>query len=224
MTPPKSRFPWRRASQWPVATCLGAALALVLFAIPGAGEAAQWQRGAGESPFWRLFTSHFVHFSGQHFLYDWLVFVGLGVVCERSWPARTRWTLAAAIVWIPIAVALGAPELSTYRGLSGLGSALWMLCVARLVRVAKYQGSWFALLPWIALVGFLIKVVLEFQSATTLFVNAEDLFVPVPIAHAVGGVLGFGMGIGPWSPRFLGKENREMMSPRWGAHEPREFR
>ncbi|TVR53078.1 MAG: rhombosortase [Puniceicoccaceae bacterium] len=91
-------------------------------------EALLWKREAilaGE--WWRLWTGHWVHFSGEHLGLNLL----LGVLAA-GWLERRRpgWLLAAILLLAPL-LALGllvsAPGMAAYGGLSGLNCALLAL-------------------------------------------------------------------------------------------------
>ena len=187
---------WRRASKWPVATGFGAALALLIFVTPGAEELTEWQRANPWSEPWRLATSHFAHFSAKHFYYDWIVFVALGLTCETRWPSRTRWALALAAVCIPLVVAFHATLLDSYRGLSGLDSALITLLAFGLRFEPGFEGLRWRVLPWLVCAGMGAKVFFEIQTQGTVFVRESVLFVPVPGAHLVGALVGCVMALG----------------------------
>src|SRR5258708_38375144 len=72
----------------------GASLLLVAFAVaasllPGAAEWMQYDRLAvAHGAWWRLLTSHFVHWSVDHLFWDVLAFGVLGWMCEREGRAR----------------------------------------------------------------------------------------------------------------------------------------
>jgi hypothetical protein len=88
----------------------------------------------------------------------------------------------------------GAPELATYRGLSGLGSALFLLLAARLHVESACRTTWARMLPALAVACFLAKLAYEVRSGSAYFVADADLFVPVPSAHLAGGMLGLLVG------------------------------
>jgi hypothetical protein len=86
------------------------------------------------------------------------------------------------------------PEMETYRGLSGIDTALFGLIVAdllgrRLIERNWKSAFWFSLL----LVGLLAKMLAETLAGTNIFVS-DTSFVPVPIAHLIGAVIGLMIG------------------------------
>jgi rhomboid family GlyGly-CTERM serine protease len=167
---------------------LASALVLVL---PGAPERLQLERGSlGHGELWRLVGGHLAHHSFEHWLLDALAFAGLALACERRAPGRTRLALAAAALAIPLAVLRLQPELETYRGLSGLVSALFGLVLALEgrdgARGARIAGGL-----------FLLKLAYELATGRALFLDSRGLgFTPVPLAHALGALLGLGLGLG----------------------------
>ena len=190
MTAKRSNGIGRWAKQWPIATSLGAALALVIPLRPAFADLAQFQIHTSGSEPWRILTSHFAHFSAQHLTYDLIVFIGLGLACELRWPRRTRWTLAIAACTIPLAFLATTEHLDTYRGLSGLGSALLVLLAARLHEERTFTTPFTRFIPLATCLGFLAKVTFELLTGQTVFLDESALFEPVPIAHLVGGLIG----------------------------------
>ena len=101
-------------------------------------------------------------------------------------------------VAIPIAVAIWRPELSSYRGLSGVDSALLGLALAEFIRQAIQRGDRRLLTVGLLVgIGFASKLVFEFVSGGALFVSGgEAVFVNVPLAHLVGFLCGAVVGSG----------------------------
>ena len=103
------------------------------------------------------------------------------------------WTVLLAALLIPAAVWLACPELQTYRGLSGIDSALLALLAVGVLRDALRPGGRRAVAVACAAVmlGFGAKLAYELATGAALFVDAEAAgFVPVPVAHAVGAAVG----------------------------------
>lgn len=68
---------------------------------------------------WRLASSHLLHWSWNHCLWDAVVFLAAGGMCESRWPGACRRVLFWSAGLIPLVVMVVAPELQCYRGLSG---------------------------------------------------------------------------------------------------------
>ncbi len=138
----------------------------------------------------QLLTCHLLHWSTEHLCWDLGMFVLLGVLCERWWPRAFYSVLASSAVAIPVGVMLSNPELRVYRGLSGLDTALYTLLVGRLCidSLRQHDTTQTAVFVslWLSLWG---KIVWEFMSGQVLFVQQLD-FIPLPIAHAVGALVG----------------------------------
>ncbi len=180
----------RWAKKWPIATFLGAGLAIVIATVPALAQSAQFQVIQWTDEPLRILSSHFAHFSTRHLLYDLIVFIGLGLACELRWPSRTRWTLLFSAALIPLVFLCTTEHLQTYRGLSGLGSALLMLLAGRLHRERAFDSKLTRHLPLITCVGFIGKVLFELNTGQAVFVDEGAIFEPVPIAHLTGGLIG----------------------------------
>lgn len=194
----------KQAGRLPGASLLLALVAITLWFSPQLSSVCEWQR---EHPIevWRWFTGHFCHWSAEHLAWDVIVFVVLGAMCER----RNRWQfllcLAASAVAITAATAAFLPNILSYRGLSGIDSALFGWLVAELFQEAREKCDR-RKLALICLFGlaFIAKTALEGVTANTLFVsNARSEFLPVPLAHAVGALVGLALSAIRREPRAL---------------------
>ncbi|MBI2919837.1 MAG: rhombosortase [Planctomycetes bacterium] len=175
----------------PLATLALTATAVAASSAAAAGffELTPAALAAGES--WRLLTGHFTHFGAEHLLWDAAAFAFLGTLCERDSRPRFLAALALAALAIPAAILLVHPALPSYRGLSGLDSALFALLTATIVRERAAEGGW----GWVAVTCavfalFLGKLVFELATGTAFFLQDDSAFVPVPLAHLVGAAAG----------------------------------
>lgn len=178
------------ATPW---TLLLSAAAILAAMSPAAMSLLEFARLAvAEGEIWRLLTGHLTHFGADHLLWDVAMFAALGGVCEHRWPRRTRITLVTSALAISLAIVPLAPEIDTYRGLSGLDSALFGLLATSLLRESDAQrGRLFTAALCLFLTGFVAKIGYELITGTTFFVDSTAAgFVPVPLAHAVGFVVG----------------------------------
>ncbi|MCR9246929.1 MAG: rhomboid family intramembrane serine protease [bacterium] len=159
---------------------------------------------------WRWLTCHFAHFDSTHLLWSGGVFVTLLLWLEPT--RRVIATVAAAAIAIPAAVLMLQPEIETYRGLSGLDSALFVLVIKDALRHSwrRNDGRLTTGLAFAAGVAFLLKLGYEAIAAKTVFVTG-DTFVPVPLAHLVGAAVGLAAGA-----RF----GRRRMTSRHGPRHP----
>jgi rhomboid family GlyGly-CTERM serine protease len=166
------------------------------------GSSLELQRGGAA---WRMVTCHFTHFTYEQLAWDALVFLILGIACARRNRGAFQATLLASIILVPIAVLAFAPDVTTYRGLSGLDSALFALLLTM-----ESQRNWRVAL---CAVGFAMKLIFEMTTGATVFVSAGG-FVPVPVAHLAGAIVGFAIGIA-----HLGVSSRHVprLNDRWGV-------
>lgn len=139
----------------------------------------------------RLLACHLLHWSGEHLFWDLSVFGLLGILCECGMPRRFAVTTLLSAVLIPLIVYFARPEVGSYRGLSGLDTALFTLVVSRFwfekLDQRSTSGIWlFGLL----LVAMICKLSLEAWSQENVFVSDRS-FTPVPMAHVVGAAIGF---------------------------------
>ena len=182
-------------TRWPVASITLGAIAALLLAVPGAASALEFRGGSGGATgdaWWRWLTGHWTHFGASHGLWDIAVFVGLGAVIEMR--SRAHFALATAFSALAIAAAVrwGAPELTHYRGLSGIDSALFgWLAIDALLRGSRTMR----ILAALCVAGFGGKLAYELCTQSTLFVDATTEWAPVPLAHLVGGAVGGLVGI-----------------------------
>lgn len=158
----------------------------------GAAPVLEWDRAAimarGEA--WRLFTGHFVHWTPDHLMWDLLAFAVLGAVVEKE--SRRMLVLVVFVSALAISLLLLPDKtLSTYRGLSGIDSALlaaWLVNQAG--RSGLKPGRAGTVLPLVLLFLFGAKSAFETVTGRTLFVEASGAFSPLPEAHLLGAAAG----------------------------------
>ena len=170
------------------------AVATGLIALwPGAESLLEFDRVAiAEGDWWRWVTGHLTHFGVDHFVWDASVFAVLGVMCERRNRTATLACLGFAALLIPAAIWLLMPEMATYRGLSGLDTALFALLGMMTLLEKRREGSrgWVVALG-LTLLGMVAKIAWEYYTGGTIFVDSSSgQFVPIPLAHLVGAVVG----------------------------------
>ena len=179
--------------RFPGAALLLTVTAVAIHALPSLALWLQYDRTAmAAGQWWRLVTCHWTHWSWDHLLWDALVFAFLGALCERDGRGRFVICLITSAVMVPVAVWLACPYMVTYRGLSGVDSALFTLLVATIVKDKIAIRSWL----WVVIAlgisaAFGAKLIYEIVSGATFFSDSAAAgFVPVPVAHAVGAVIG----------------------------------
>jgi rhomboid family GlyGly-CTERM serine protease len=191
---------WRSIRPVPVVSLLLVAVAIFFSLVPRIATWLQYDRLAvAYGEVWRLFTSHFVHWSIEHLFWDALALGALGWICEREGTSRFLATVAAAALAIPLTLSFAQPQMSTYRGLSGIDSALFVLLAANIARQAIAEQNWPHLgMALLISIGFAVKVGFEVRTGGTLFVDSLAAgMTPVPLAHIVGGLIGLGFGLIP---------------------------
>lgn len=186
-----------RLRRFPILTTALTALAVAVWAIPGAATALQYDRSAlAAGELWRSATGHWTHWNADHLTWDLIVFAVFGALVERHSRHRFAAITAGAALAISASLWFAAPEFAQYRGLSGLDSALVAAFCAQLLRNAWHDRSLLqALVPAVALLGFFGKSYFELATGSTLFVAASPAFTAVPLAHLVGAAVGI-MSIG----------------------------
>ena len=183
----------------PLLTATLVAAAAVIHFLPTFSNLFQFERTALDTgQWWRLFTAHFTHFGSNHFIWDAVVFLAFGTVCELISRWRTAFTVGAASITISLAVWLWQPQFAIYRGLSGLDSALFGMFAAALLHRKDPISRMLGVLATIAVVA---KCAFESATGSTAFASGDG-YAPVPLAHLVGFLTGLGVG---WFGAFAGR-------------------
>ena len=191
------------AIRWPrrwhlLVLCSLTSACLAVWCWPAAGGLWQLDRAAFfAGQWWRLQTGHLVHWSGDQLFWDLLVFVALSVLCARRDPRRWLICLLTASVLIPLSIVVWQPAIQTYRGLSGLDTALFALLATRLGRESWQQREWRRLAIVICFVAaFFAKTGYELSTGNTVFVHSHVAnFVSLPLAHIAGALTGALLGV-----------------------------
>jgi len=172
--------------------------AVGIFCCPSASRLAEYDRsllGAGEV--WRIVTCHLAHWNFDHLVWDTFALAVLGVMCERRTRAGWLICLIAASVAIPAAILLLQPEMATYRGLSGLDTALFAMLAVLVLHEKWSDRDWKQVaVVFVLLAGFAGKIAFELATGGTVFVDsAAGHFTPAPLAHLVGVLAGGFVGV-----------------------------
>ena len=138
----------------------------------------------------QILGCHLLHWSGEHLLWDLGMFTVIGIAGERAFRGRFALAFLACTLLIPLSVMYFNPAIESYRGLSGIDTGLFALVVASaLLRGVVEQDRCSASVFGALYVLLWCKIGYEFYSGQVLFVQQVD-FVPLPIAHAVGALVG----------------------------------
>ena len=139
---------------------------------------------------YRVISCHALHWSWNHLSWDLLMFTMLGAICEFTDRFKYLVYLVLSAVLIPNVVAACHPDLSIYRGLSGLDSGLFaMLAIDRVFESKRRKDQAGVVVFSICLICLVIKIVSETCYGGNLFVS-DFSFVPVPVSHLTGAVVG----------------------------------
>lgn len=173
-------------------TLLLSTAAIVASLLPGVAEALQFDRVAiAQGQLWRAVTGNFVHWNVDHLLWDALMFGILGAVLE--WRSRSIFAMAVALsaVAVSATTCFVTPQ-ETYRGLSGIDSALFVLLAAwYLIDSQTSRIDLPPLIPAVLLTGFVGKIGYEIATGHTYFVNSVAAgFTPLPQVHLAGAAAG----------------------------------
>jgi rhomboid family GlyGly-CTERM serine protease len=155
------------------------------------------QSALGHYELWRLITCHWVHLSTDHLFWSAATFFVLGSVCEIMNPKKYYAVVGISAIAIPIIIWWGLPDLMIYGGLSGLDCALYSLLMVLFIEREIRCRCWIWVAFFALLLGGLVaKIIYETATGLTIFVgNTHTNMVPVPLAHLVGGCVGFFVGI-----------------------------
>jgi rhomboid family GlyGly-CTERM serine protease len=199
---------YRLARRAPLISLALAATAILVHALPDLESALSYSRSAvAGGAWWQLATCHWTHWSAEHLAWDVAMFALLGGVCEQTNRGRFACALAGSAVLIPAILCAAAPGLLEYRGLSGLDSSLFVLAAVLSLRRAETSDRGLSRAAMVMILGgFAGKVAWETATGTAIFVSMTD-FAPVPLAHAVGGVIGLVCGLWglPWAMMRTGR-------------------
>jgi rhomboid family GlyGly-CTERM serine protease len=169
-------------------------VSLLLFALPGMSEALQFERlSLAQGELWRLATGHLTHWSLDHLFWDGLMFAALGFVCEMRDRWRFLWCVGLSGAVISLGLWLGTPQIATYRGLSGIDTALFALLAVSLLREKWRERAWgWAACAMVLILACLGKIAFEAVTGNLLFVDpsAGSAFLPLPWVHAAGAIVG----------------------------------
>jgi rhomboid family GlyGly-CTERM serine protease len=187
------------AGRLPGVSLILVAVALAVMPLDSLATWLEYDRAAVDGgQLWRLLTCQLTHWSWDHLFWDAAALLLLGWVLEREDRRSMLVCLSLSAVLIPALVHFGQPGLATYRGLSGIDSAVFVLLAVVLLRKCLADGDrvW-TLACVMMLAAFTGKIGFELVSGGTLFVDSEaSRMLPVPLVHVLGGALGAACGWG----------------------------
>ncbi len=139
---------------------------------------------------WRLFTGHLAHDSLRHFAYDALAMTTLGIACERQRRGAALLAIALSSGVISLILLPLCADVSSYRGLSALATALYSCVLGAMFFDGRSRNDARRVALAASLfLGFVFKTLYEAVAGVPLF--APDPGVePWPIAHLFGAAAG----------------------------------
>jgi rhomboid family GlyGly-CTERM serine protease len=148
-----------------------------------------------------MVSCHLAHWSTQHLFWDLLMFIVLGWHLEKSITKPYYFTLIASSLLIPLGVHVMQPEITSYRGLSGIDTALFaLLCTSKLASGYR-EGCQKSIALFLSLLlAMWVKLLFEFSTGGVMFVRNEN-FTPVPAAHLCGATIG--MVVAGWKSTMM---------------------
>ena len=201
------------ARRIPCASLLLAAAAVLIAWMPSASLVLEYDRAAiATGQIWRLVSCHWTHVSADHLIWDVTTFIVLGAICERSSSWRFCVCVLGSAVLIPLAIWAVAPELSAYRGLSGIDCALFGLLAATQLKDAISARSWLGATAVCSMMLALIaKTVYETTTGATVFMDSHAAsMLPVPLAHGVGVAVGLIIGFAEFPNKLSFSQKRKV--------------
>ena len=139
---------------------------------------------------WRIFTCHFTHWDIQHLFWDVIMFGSLAAALEPLGRHRLAACLAGSAIMISCATLVLRPEISSYRGLSGIDAALFTMLLGTWIRDAAHAQRWDRISALATLgAGFVAKIAYELETGRAVFADSST-FASMPLAHIVGAAVG----------------------------------
>jgi len=179
-----------------VASILLVGAAVVLHLLPGAPERFEFQRDLLTTQPWRVITAQLVHYPGDHVIWDVGMFALLAPLLELRDRRVFVVTLAVGAFVIPLGVLLLSPDITTFRGLSGIDTALFGALAVLLYRELRERNDRRGLAILAVQVALLAaKLGYEHTTGSCLLVTNEG-WVPLAGAHIVGFVAGIACAAG----------------------------
>jgi rhomboid family GlyGly-CTERM serine protease len=177
---------------------VNAGLSLVVLAVLAAelllpAGMFEYRRALAAHEPWRLLTGHFVHLGFLHALLNCVALVLIGRLFADRLTGRAFFAiLGIAPILISILFLVALPELHWYRGLSGVLHALYFAGCVVWIAATSGRARW---LPFAALIGGTVKVLLEQPWDGSFPVHEFLRAAVVPQAHLIGAIVGTAAGL-----------------------------
>lgn len=156
---------------------------------PGASDWMAYDRSAvADGEWWRVVTGHFVHYSWAHLANNLLAVVPVAWLVETRYPRDGLPLVLGASVVIGIALLIGAPGVTEFRGASGVA---WALLGYVALRGLHEHRRW-RLVCLLALVLLSAKLAAE-AAGWQLRDWHHEGFASVWLSHVAGAAAGVAM-------------------------------
>lgn len=201
---PRLHLPRLPLPRLPFLTLTVALGALAVHWVPAWTDLLECHRAAvAEGEIYRVLTGHLTHWSWKHLAYDVAAFVILGIAVEL----RSRWHWVVCVAGTALASSsalwLFRPDITAYRGLSAIDSALFAVFALELALEVwrsrdsnppgLVQGSGpspGSRLVALAIPGLLVaKMLYEAVTGSALFADVGGVAV-LPELHLLGALVG----------------------------------
>jgi len=158
-------------------------ISMLTFLLPEAGSILIFDREAiYNGDIWRLFSSHCVHFTTNHLVYNLFVFLISGWIVESKSYFQLLFLYTVMAFSICMALLLFKPGMIYYGGLSGISCGLIYYCA--LLKMG--EEHWRTVCQCIIVI-LPVKVAIElYGNASVLPYWGHQPFVIMPISHAMG--------------------------------------
>ncbi len=172
---------------YPIITLAVGIVSIVSFFSAEAAAMFVFDRNAVlQGEIWRLFTSHFVHFTGMQLLYNLLIFGIAGWIVEQ----KNRLYFALLYIFMSLVIStmlfLLKPAMIYYGGLSGLACGFIFYCA--LLGMTE-PGPWRVICKLIVII-LPVKIILEiYNSGSILPYWGQPKFVIMSTSHISGTVV-----------------------------------
>ena len=182
-----------QASHWRNyrATIIVSVVVVLAYVFPTMSQWLQLDFDAvAQGQWWRIWTGHLTHYDGGHLFWDLLMFATLGAACERRHPSLFLPAILLIVAVISASIGLLCDGISSYRGLSGLDTGLFVWFVGDQCRQCCFRRERFAAMLWLMpVVGLIGKLLFEATTGQTLFVDSTA-FTPLVESHIAGATIG----------------------------------
>lgn len=167
---------------------LAAALFLPVLLPETAREVLEYRRAALlDGELWRLIAAHVVHWNPGHALFDGIAVLALAWAVPPRYAKHLPWLLAGFSLGISLILFVTVPDMTAYRGASGLALALAGLLAVRLWRQPPLR-AWIAL----ALFALLAKIIADALGLAPRLGTLPETIQVAWQAHLAGLAMGIG--------------------------------